>query len=238
MALPKIQYPTFEVKVPILDKSITMRPMLVKEEKILLMAKQSGEREDQMNAIKQIVNNCLVDESQGFDLNTFPFVALEYMFIKLRAMSINNVVEVQYRLSDDETADYKIDLDKVEIRNLDKLDDAPLKINNDIAIKLRYPTVGTYTNAEFFKLDQKDLLDYILTDSIAMIYDKETVHDVSMVGKAEITEFVNSIPAKAYQDIQKFFDAAPSLYYKLTIGEGETEQDIELTTIDDFFTFV
>ena len=104
MVLPKIEYPTTEVMVPIIDKNITMRPMLVKEEKILLMAKQSGERQDQMNAIKQIVNNCMVNDSQGFDIETFPFVALEWLFIKLRAMSINNVVEVQYRLSDDEIA--------------------------------------------------------------------------------------------------------------------------------------
>ena len=36
MALPKIQHPLFDCEIPSLKKKVKFRPMLVKEEKILL----------------------------------------------------------------------------------------------------------------------------------------------------------------------------------------------------------
>lgn len=234
MSLPKIEYPTFDVKEPITNQPIKMRPMLVKEEKILLMAKQSAEKQDQLNAVKQIVNNCVIGE---LDIDQMPFITLEWLFLKLRAQSISNIVEVQYQISEDKTADYKINLDKVEFKAGDDISNV-IKINDTVSITLKRPTVGTYTNEEFFALEQNELLDYILINSVASIVDGDSVFDTTLTNKKELVEFIDSIPAKSYKDIQKYFDSSPSLYYKLTIGEGDSKQDIELTTLDDFFTFV
>ena len=60
--LPVLSTPTFKVKVPSLDREILMRPFLVKEEKILLMAKQSGDRDQIFLSLKQVIQNCIVDE--------------------------------------------------------------------------------------------------------------------------------------------------------------------------------
>ena len=57
MALPKIQHPTILIKVPPANKEYTFRPMLVKEEKLLLMAKTSEDDTDILSSIKQVVNN-------------------------------------------------------------------------------------------------------------------------------------------------------------------------------------
>ena len=46
MALPKLNTPTYELEVPSTDEKIKYRPFLVKEEKILLMALESGKNED------------------------------------------------------------------------------------------------------------------------------------------------------------------------------------------------
>ena len=58
MALPKLTTPTYELEIPSTDEKISYRPFLVKEEKILLMAMESGKNEDIVNAIKQIVSEC------------------------------------------------------------------------------------------------------------------------------------------------------------------------------------
>ena len=42
MALPKIDAPTYELTLPSTDVKVKYRPFLVKEEKILLMAMESG----------------------------------------------------------------------------------------------------------------------------------------------------------------------------------------------------
>ena len=44
MALPKIATPEFETVIPSTKETITFRPFLVKEEKILYMALEGGEQ--------------------------------------------------------------------------------------------------------------------------------------------------------------------------------------------------
>jgi len=86
MALPKISVPTFALNIPSKNKKKTFRPFLVKEEKILLMAQQ-GNEQDMIDAIKQIINNCCVEDINVDSLATFD---IEYLFLKLRGKSVDN----------------------------------------------------------------------------------------------------------------------------------------------------
>ena len=52
MALPKLNSPTYELEVPSTDEKIKYRPFLVKEEKILLMAMESKDNAQIINAVK------------------------------------------------------------------------------------------------------------------------------------------------------------------------------------------
>ena len=90
MALPKIEHPIHNIKVPSKDKTYKFRPFLVKEEKILLMAKESKNSYDILTAIKQIVNNCSIEDT--FDVDKITLFDLEYIFLKLRAVSIDNMI--------------------------------------------------------------------------------------------------------------------------------------------------
>ena len=42
MALPKLNTPSYELEIPSTDEKVQYRPFLVKEEKILLIALESG----------------------------------------------------------------------------------------------------------------------------------------------------------------------------------------------------
>ena len=52
MALPKLNVPTYELAIPSTDEKIKYRPFLVKEEKILLIAMESGKTKDILQAVK------------------------------------------------------------------------------------------------------------------------------------------------------------------------------------------
>ena len=93
MSLPKINYPLFDVVIPSSNQKIKMRPFLVKEEKILLMAQTTGNAQDIVSSITQVVNNCIIDDVDVDRLTTFD---LEYLFIKLRARSVNNKIDILY----------------------------------------------------------------------------------------------------------------------------------------------
>ena len=56
MALPILITPTYELEVPSTEEKIKYRPFLVKEEKILLIAMESGEPDEMIQAVKNIVD--------------------------------------------------------------------------------------------------------------------------------------------------------------------------------------
>jgi len=87
MGLPIIQHPTFELTIPSTKQEIKYRPFLVKEEKILLLAQSGDNVKDMIKAIKQILNNCIVEGD--VNLNQLPSFDIEYMFLQLRANSVN-----------------------------------------------------------------------------------------------------------------------------------------------------
>ena len=92
MTLPTINVPTYELEVPSTKEKITYRPFLVKEEKLLLAAMETGEGEgDLVRALKQIITNCLVTEIDIDSLATFD---MEYIFLNLRAKSVGEVAKV------------------------------------------------------------------------------------------------------------------------------------------------
>ena len=58
MALPKLNVPKYKMKLPSDGRVVNYRPFLVKEEKLLLLATQTGDQEQLINAIKQIISAC------------------------------------------------------------------------------------------------------------------------------------------------------------------------------------
>jgi hypothetical protein len=114
MPLPKLDKPIFSMLVPSQKRDVKFRPFLVKEEKILLIAQQGGTEKEMITALKQILNNCIVDED--FNINDLTTFDLEYMFLKLRSKSVSNVIKVSYQdIEDEKIYDFDIDLDTVEI---------------------------------------------------------------------------------------------------------------------------
>ena len=91
MALPKLVSPTYELTLESTGQTLNYRPFLVKEEKILLMAMESNEERDMVNATKQIINNCV---SQELDVDQLPMFDMEYIFLNLRAKSVGEVSQI------------------------------------------------------------------------------------------------------------------------------------------------
>ena len=99
MILPKISYPVYDVEIPSTKMPIKVRPMLAKEEKILLMAKETADDNEILLSIKQVVNNCIL--ANNIDIDKLTIFDIEFLFIKLRAWSVSNMSEVSYRDAED-----------------------------------------------------------------------------------------------------------------------------------------
>lgn len=234
MALPKISLPTFECVQPSTGKTLMYRPFTVKEEKILLIARESNERADVMTAVRQIINNCIV--SEDFDVNEVPIFDMEYLFIKIRSVSVGNIVKFQVEDSDDQiTYDLEVDLNEVEVQ-MPENHDRKIMINDDVGIILRYPTpdiIDRITNLESLV----EVTYETIVFCIEAIFDENNVYSWAMTSEQEQKEFVDSLSLSAYKKIQEFFVSSPKIEhivrYENSLGK---QKKVVFRNLDDFFT--
>ncbi len=230
MPLPKIDHRIFDIEIPSLKEKMKFRAFLVKEEKILLIASESGEEKDIMDATKQIINNCVQQELNVDKLSTFD---VEYIFLKLRAKSVNNISKLSYRdVEDEKIYNFDVDLDKLEITYTEGHSNK-IKITDDITMQMRYPTVDITDDFATAK-NEVEVLDKLVMNSIDKIYDADTVYEDYT--EEELVEFMDQLNPTVYDQIKIFFDTMPKLYHKLEYTNANgSKRVIELKSLTDFF---
>ena len=234
MALPKIEHPIFDILIPSTKKNFKFRPFLVKEEKILLMAKTGADASGILAAIKQIVNNCCVEEN--FNVDKLAIFDLEYVFLKLRANSVGNVIKVSFKDNED-NRDYpfEVDLGNVNIvypKNVSN----QIVIDESIGLIMKYPDASLYDDKDFLNLGEEVLFELIVR-CVDKIYQADQMFDPKNYSKEELSDFIDSLGVKAFEQIQAFLNDAPSMIYTITYKNSlGNERKIELKTLSDFFT--
>ena len=243
--LPKIDSPKFEIELPVSKKTVSVRPFTVKEEKILLFAQQDNKEQSIIESIMQVVNNCILDKT---DVSNLPTFELEYLFVKLRGLSVNNIIELNIRdevQSTEEKPVYvksKLEIDNKEIKFGDEEVLNKLELNDTYMIKLRHPTYTTLNvfNEEKLKNNVSDLAIELIGSVIESVYSKDgkEVFLLDDYAEEEKNEFFNSLSTNNFNDIQKFISQAPYLYAKINWEDGNGDKkERELKGLLDFFMF-
>lgn len=242
MSLPQVQTPTFSLKLPSDKRKIVFRPFQVREEKILLVAQQSEDSEEQIRAVKQILQNCIL-EPEDIDINNLASFDIEYIFLKLRAKSVGEKVEVQIYPRKREgfpAQDVEIDIDKIE-PTYDENHKKHITLDDNISIQMRYPT---FEMIEKIK-DPEDpsTVFEVIRDSIYAIYEGETVYEIKDFSQEEVEEFLNNLSAPQLEKLQYFFTTLPKLqttiHYKQANPEDSNdihEEDIVLEGLMSFLS--
>ena len=232
MPLPKINQPLFDVTIPSTQQKVMFRPFLVKEEKLLLIAQQSGVDTDIIRAIKQVLQLCIQDKLDIDSLTTFD---LEYLFLKLRAKSVNNIVKLAYRDNeDDELYEFELDLDKIEM-TFSEENNSKIKINDNVGMTMRYPSASITDRLPEFD-SEVELITFFIRNCIDTIFDEENVYIAGEYSEEEIDEFLDSLDVNTFDKIRKFFESMPRLYHKIEYtNKMGSKRKIELTNLKDFF---
>ena len=236
MALPQIQQPLFDYTLPVSGIDITYRPFLVGEEKILLVGKESDAKA-QMKAMKQILSNVILSP-EDIKVDDLTAVDVEMLFIKLRAASVQNVVELKYRDNEDQkTYDFTVDLDELEpVVNKDR--EFEIDLDGNIGIRLQDPTLGLLTKLGLTVDEGKDLdsesIYKMIAGCIVSVWDSEQVYDD--FSEKDALEFLQSMDVKRFGKIQEFFERAPKLTYTLNYTNSNgNKRSITLNGLSDFF---
>ena len=174
MALPRIDTPIFDLKLPLSGKNIKFRPFLVKEQKNLLMALEADDKETIERNIKQILHNCTLTEN--INIEKLPVVDVEYYFINLRAKSVGEIVDNTYICNNEvegkncgNKMKVSIDLNDIQIQNYSP-DDSLIQLTPKISMKMKYPEFSVVEKLSENK-NSVDAAFKIIVDSIEYIFD-------------------------------------------------------------------
>ena len=196
------------------------------------MASESGEMKDILFALKQIISECF----QEIDVNTLTLFDLEYLFIKLRAKSVNNIVEVTYKDPDDnKNYDFAINLDEINVKFPENVNDTII-VNDQYTLKLKYANLKV-VDSFIEKETDTERVYKILYNCLDKLYEGEKEYDFSQCSLEEVVAFVDSLDVNTFNFIQKFIDNQPKLYHELDYTDSNNKKKkIKLDKLKDFFT--
>jgi len=236
MALPKLTTPTYELEIPSTDEKISYRPFLVKEEKILLMAMESGKNEDIVNAVKQIVSECTFNKLK---IATMPIFDVEYIFLNIRAKSIGEISKVKLLCPDDGKtyADVEVKLDDVQVQVEDDHTNK-IELTKDMGLIMTYPTIDSFSEVGAQNITGSNMLD-VIGSCILQIYENggEKVYETKDQTKKEISEFIEQMNTEQFKSVQRFFDTMPKLKHEVRFKNPKTKKmnTVTLSGLNDFF---
>ena len=235
MALPKLNVPKYKLKLPSDGRVVNFRPFLVKEEKLLLIATESGDQEQLITAITTIISEC-TDITDVDKLSTFD---IEYVFLQVRTKSVGESVKLSVTCPDDEetAVELSIPLDEIKVVKT-RGHKKDLKISDDVTVSMGYPKLDTFISMNF--TGDEDGVEQVFdmaASCIEIISDAEQVYDCADVPKKEILEFFDQMDSKQFQMIQNFFETMPKLSYKTNVTNPNTgvESEVVLEGLASFF---
>ena len=151
--LPKLDTPTYRLKLPSTKEEIQYRPFLVKEQKLLMMAQESEDDNQVVDMVSQIVNACTFEK---IDVDTSPMFDIEYIFLQVRAKSNSEEIEMKVTCPDDGETEINVSflVDDVKV-HFPKGHTNVFKISDDITVEMKYPDME-YFAAITFNQDKVD----------------------------------------------------------------------------------
>ena len=236
MALPKLNTPTYELEVPSTDEKIKYRPFLVKEEKILLMAMESKDNAQIINAVKDIVTSCTFEK---VNVSKMPMFDMEYIFLQIRSKSVGEVSKLKILCPDDKKtyANVELDLTKVEVQVGDDHTNK-IELTDSMGMIMTYPTIDSFLESGIETVNANNMLD-VIGSCVLQIYEQkgEKVYQAKDQTKKELTEFIESMNSGQFKKLQSFFDTMPKLTHTIQVKNPKTKKtsDVKLTGLNDFF---
>ena len=235
MALPQLNdVPKYDLVIPSTGQNVTFRPFLVKEQKVLLLALESGDERQILRAIIDTIKHCLVDDVNVDKLATFD---IEYIFTQIRSKSAGETSKVNLRCSScEQYTESVINLEDISIDV--NLTNKHIVLNDKYTVVMRYPNYqGILLNVEsddssftaaLFEMVVM-CLDELRTEDEIIKFDDET--------RESIDSFLEGLTAGQLESMINFVRDLPKLQHSVEFNcdNCQAPNNVTLQGIQDFF---
>jgi hypothetical protein len=237
MALPIIENPRYELTLPSSDVQVQFRPFVVKEEKILLMAMETKDNNEIVNATKDILKACTFEK---LDIESLPMFDIEYLLLQIRSKSVGEVAKFKVICPDDKqtAADVELDLSIVQVQvDDDHSNKVVIDEERKLGLVLNYPSLGI-TKAGFdVNKENVETMFNVVASCIDHIYEGDKTYPAKDSTKKELVEFLEGLSQQAFLKIKKFFDTMPQLRHEVEVTNPKTgiKSTVTFKGLQDFF---
>ena len=219
MALPRIDTPTYQTNLPSTGQSVQFRPFLVKEQKIIMMAQESGDEKQVVRALSELVSACTFNK---IDVANAPTFDVEFLFLKIRSKSVGETVDINIVCPDDQVTQVntKVNLEDIKIQTNSGHDNI-IPLTDTIKIVFKYPTMldvsqvgDTQSSDGMFKLLYRCIYEIHYGDDV---YNKVDISD------KDIEEFIDQFTGEQFEKVADFFQTMPKLSHKVSVLNPKTK---------------
>ena len=226
----KITTPTYDEEIPSTRKACKIEPFKVGDEKTLLIASEAGDNKQMINALKSVISNC----SNIEDVDSLAAFDLEYLFVKIRSVSVGEESKVGVKCNSCEANnEVSIDLSTVEVLR-DVAHKPIIRITDTLGFEMKYTNIDDVGNVNPNNVDE--MLEIIARSVKTVFSGDETIS----VGEDEIEDLkgiLDSLTTKQFDNIQEFFTTAPKIQKQInfTCKECSEVNDQTLEGLASFF---
>ncbi len=210
-------------------------PFTVREEKVLVLAAEGQDPDEITNAISNVLSTC-ISSPADIKIHDLALFDIEYLFLKTRAKSAGETLDLQLTDPDDPTftTDIKINIDKIGVKRDEEHTDL-IELEEGLMIKMRYPDISFF-NEGINMTTVSSQLD-LIARCVSQIVAGEEVYNSEDMSSGEVQEWLESLTTEQFQKIVKFFQTMPKLSHTVKARNTNTDKDFTVTLegLQDFF---
>lgn len=234
MALPKLDTPTYELEQPSTGEKIKYRPFLVKEQKTLMMAQESGDDKQIRDALAGLISGCTFGSIDPYKV---PIFDVEFLFLRIRGKSVGEKIELSLLCPDDNETRVEKNINLEDIDVTMKVGHTnEINITDQVKMIMRYPTLNDMIDMNPDTANTEDVFKMIKR-CVSEIRDSDTIYNRVDMSESELEEFVDSLTGDQFERLTEFFDTMPKVQHAVEVTNPKTKKkgQVVIEGIQSFF---
>lgn len=196
-------------------KEYRFRPFRMRENQALLAAESTDDDITMVETLKQVISTCCLDP---IDVDSLACWDIEWLLLKLRSVSVVNVVDYYFYCDDEEAHKsdpdsarqlIRLNLDTVEVVNGENYTNE-IELADDYILVMKTPTLQLISAmAEVQESDQFNAVINVVAHTIDKLVTKNEVIDFSEFSIQEVVDWLMDLSGEMYNKILDFYANLP-----------------------------
>lgn len=218
------------------EKQVCFRPMLVLEEKSLLLAKETQDKQTILKNMINVISNCC-DNDEIKNIQQVNIADFENLFLLIRSKSIGETETFSIKCPEtQENIIIKINLEK-DLKLIKNTANNSIRLNSNLAIIIQEPTVYSLFKYPNYETDNKHLFGYISSCIKQIQTDQESI-DCNNIPEQEIIEFVENLTKNQFDLVVDYLTKISKTYIvKEYTTSDNVNRKIKISGLFNYFNF-